>query len=44
MPTLRHRIILNYEGEAERINTDDLVKGVIEHVVNQAKAATAAAH
>ena len=32
VPALRHRIILNYEGEAERIDADALVKTVLEHV------------
>lgn len=31
-PILRHRIILNYEGIAEGINTDDIVKEILEKV------------
>ncbi len=31
-PALRHRIILNFEGEAEGISTDALVDEVLEHV------------
>ena len=27
--SLRHRILLNFEGEAEGISTDDLIDGVI---------------
>jgi MoxR-like ATPase len=30
LPSLRHRIILNFEGEAERIDVDDLIGQVIE--------------
>lgn len=29
-PALRHRILLNFEGEAEGINTDDIVKAALE--------------
>ena len=31
-PALRHRISLNFEGEAEGVSTDELVEDVIEHV------------
>ncbi|RIK65365.1 MAG: AAA family ATPase [Planctomycetota bacterium] len=31
-PALRHRLILNFEGEAEGIKPDDVVGKVIEHV------------
>lgn len=31
-PSIRHRIILNFEGEAERVDTDTLVKDVLEQV------------
>jgi MoxR-like ATPase len=27
---LRHRILLNFEGEAERIDTDAIIKGILE--------------
>jgi MoxR-like ATPase len=27
---LRHRILLNFEGEAERIDTDTIIKGILE--------------
>jgi len=30
LPALRHRILLNFEGEAERVDTDELVKNVIK--------------
>ncbi|MEK6835773.1 MAG: MoxR family ATPase [Nanoarchaeota archaeon] len=29
---MRHRILLNYEGQAENINTDDIIKEVLEKV------------
>ncbi|MDH7602069.1 MAG: MoxR family ATPase [Armatimonadota bacterium] len=29
-PALRHRIILNFEGEAERINTDAIIEDILE--------------
>jgi len=32
LPSLRHRIILNYEGEAERIDTDALVRSVVKEL------------
>ena len=32
MPALRHRIIANYEGEAEKIDLDGLVRIVLAHV------------
>jgi len=31
-PVLRHRIILNYEGVAEGIKTDDIIKEILEKV------------
>jgi MoxR-like ATPase len=30
-PALRHRMILNFEGQAEGIETDDLIDEIIEH-------------
>ena len=27
---LRHRILLNFEGEAERLDTDTVIKGILE--------------
>jgi len=27
---LRHRVLLNFEGEAERIETDAVIKGILE--------------
>lgn len=31
-PVLRHRILLNFHGEAEGVTTDDLVSTLLEHV------------
>ncbi len=30
LPALRHRIILNFEGEAERIDTDAILQGILD--------------
>ncbi len=30
LPTLRHRILLNFEGEAEGVSTDDLITNIVE--------------
>jgi MoxR-like ATPase len=30
LPALRHRVLLNFEGEAEGIKTDDLIKDIIK--------------
>jgi MoxR-like ATPase len=30
LPALRHRILLNFEGEAERVDTDDILKAILE--------------
>lgn len=32
IPALRHRILLNFEGEAEEIPTDQIVTEILEHV------------
>jgi MoxR-like ATPase len=32
LPALRHRVILNFEGEAERIDTDNILKAIVEWV------------
>jgi len=32
LPALRHRIILNFEGEAERVDPDSILKAIIESV------------
>ncbi len=31
-PSLRHRILLNFEGEAEGISTDEIVKEILAQV------------
>ena len=31
-PALRHRILLNFEGEAERISTDRIISDILEKV------------
>lgn len=28
---LRHRVLLNFEGEAERVDTDMIIKGILEN-------------
>jgi MoxR-like ATPase len=30
-PALRHRILLNFEGEAENVSTDDVVEDILEN-------------
>jgi MoxR-like ATPase len=30
--TLRHRILLNFEGEAERLDTDSIIKSILESI------------
>jgi len=40
LPALRHRIILNFEGEAESVSVDDLVNQIIEAVPAPAQSAT----
>ena len=32
LPSLRHRILLNFEGEADEVDTDTLVSELLEHV------------
>jgi MoxR-like ATPase len=32
LPALRHRIILNFEGEAERIEPDTILKAILDWV------------
>jgi MoxR-like ATPase len=32
MPALRHRVIRNFEGEAEGITSDAIVRAVLEQV------------
>lgn len=39
-PVLRHRLILNFEGQAEGISTDDVIEKIISHVPEDALAMT----
>ena len=39
LPALRHRVILNFEGEAESVNVDGLIRELIDAVPTPAKAA-----
>ena len=32
LPALRHRVILNFEGEAERVDTDNILKAIVDWV------------
>jgi MoxR-like ATPase len=32
LPALRHRILLNFEGEADEVSTDAMVQGLLTHV------------
>ena len=32
LPALRHRVILNFEGAAERIDPDDILKAIVDGV------------
>lgn len=32
LPTLRHRLILNFEGQAENVSTNDVIRDVLERV------------
>jgi len=38
LPAVRHRILLNFEGEAEGLSTDDILKRILEHTPTQAQA------
>jgi MoxR-like ATPase len=39
LPALRHRLILNFEGEAEQVNVDQLIQQVLDTVPTPAKGA-----
>ncbi|MBN2475528.1 MAG: MoxR family ATPase [Pirellulales bacterium] len=39
LPSLRHRLILNFEGEAEQVNVDDVIRQVLETVPTPARGA-----
>ena len=32
LPTLRHRLLLNFEGEADKVDTDDILREVIASI------------
>jgi MoxR-like ATPase len=32
LPSLRHRVLLNFEGEAERIDPDRIISAIIESI------------
>jgi MoxR-like ATPase len=40
-PILRHRLILNFEGQAEGVSTDDVIDQILEHVREDALETTA---
>jgi hypothetical protein len=37
MPALRHRILLNFEGEADEVSTDTIVNELLGHVATAEK-------
>jgi MoxR-like ATPase len=37
LPALRHRLILNFEGQAEGITPDEILQGVIKAVPHQSR-------
>jgi MoxR-like ATPase len=39
LPALRHRVLLNFEGEAEGISTDDVLKEIVNRTPTMAEAA-----
>jgi len=41
LPALRHRMLLNFEGEAEDVRTDDLVREILDAVPEMPEAASA---
>jgi MoxR-like ATPase len=43
LPAFRHRLILNFEAEAEGVTTDHLIAEVLKHVPRDAKSAAALA-
>jgi MoxR-like ATPase len=32
LPALRHRVILNFEGEAERVDPDTILQAIVDSV------------
>jgi MoxR-like ATPase len=39
LPAMRHRVLLNFEGEAEGISTDDVLKDILDKTPTMAEAA-----
>ncbi len=39
LPAMRHRVLLNFEGEAEGVSTDDVLKEIIEKTPTMSEAA-----
>ena len=39
LPAMRHRVLLNFEGEAEGISVDDVLRELIERTPTMAEAA-----
>ena len=39
LPAMRHRVLLNFEGEAEGMNPDDVLRKIIESTPTMADAA-----
>jgi len=37
MPALRHRVLLNFEGEAEGVKTDEVLQEILKHLPETAK-------
>jgi MoxR-like ATPase len=37
LPALRHRVLLNFEGEAEGVKTDDVLREILKHLPETAK-------
>ncbi len=37
LPALRHRMLLNFEGEAEGVKTDDLLAKIIQQLPDSQK-------
>ncbi len=35
LPVLRHRLLLNFEGEANGISTDEIITEIIDHTISQ---------
>ncbi len=37
LPALRHRVLLNFEGEAEQIDPDNILQDVLEHIPEEGR-------